>query len=277
MNQAIKKCLLQVQNLGVNIGGCEVLSGIDLDIRVGEVVALVGPNGSGKTTLIKTLAGEQRLDQGEIFLHEKHLNNWPVRDLARSLAVLPQKSVLDFPFTAREVVGLARTPHDTGRKVDARIVSEVLDYLDAAYLADRLYPRLSGGEQQRIQLARVLAQIWGEQELPRLLILDEPSSYFDLAHQQMLVELVARLADRGIAVLMSLHDINMAMACADRIAVLCAGRLQAFGTAQEVITTEMLRSVFAVNTNFVSEPESGQRFMALSGSVRHLPLESDVE
>ncbi|MBT5330911.1 MAG: ATP-binding cassette domain-containing protein, partial [Porticoccaceae bacterium] len=214
---------------------------------------------------------------GEISFNYKDLSGWNRRDLARNLAVLPQQSVLNFPFTGREVVSLARTPHDTGNQIDTEIVDQVLDYLDANYLADRLYPRLSGGEQQRIQLARVLAQIWDKADQPRLLLLDEPSSYFDLAHQQMLIELVHQLAQRNIAVLIVLHDINMAMACSDRIAVLSCGRLKAFGKTDEVITPELLKSVFSVEARFVIDPETGERFMTMPGSSRRSLAAGETE
>lgn len=270
--------LLQVTSVGVQIEGAQLLSDISLDVNAGEVLAIIGPNGSGKTTLLRAMVAEQALSTGSVSFRGKAITDWHSRELAQSLAVLPQKSVLNFPFTGREVVALARTPHNTGQKIDQRIVNQVLDYLDAGYLADRLYPRLSGGEQQRIQLARVLAQIWAGSdpsgaEQPRLLMLDEPSSYFDLAHQQMLVELVHQLAERSIAVVVVLHDINMAMACADRIAVLNCGRLVAFGKTDQVITPDLLESVFSVKAKFMRDADTGHRFMALPGSPRRGPSE----
>lgn len=270
--------LLQVIGVDVQIEGAQLLSDISLDVNAGEVLAIIGPNGSGKTTLLRAMVAEQALSAGSVSFRGKAITDWRSRELAQSLAVLPQKSVLNFPFTGREVVALARTPHNTGQKIDQRIVNQVLDYLDAGYLADRLYPRLSGGEQQRIQLARVLAQIWAGSdpsgaEQPRLLMLDEPSSYFDLAHQQMLVELVHQLAERNIAVVVVLHDINMAMACADRIAVLNCGRLIAFGKTDQVITPILLESVFSVKAKFMRDADTGHRFMALPGSPRRGPSE----
>lgn len=264
--------VLQVTEVGVQIEGAQLLSDISLDVNAGEVLAIIGPNGSGKTTLLRAIVAEQALSAGSVSFRGKAISEWQSRELAQSLAVLPQKSVLNFPFTGREVVALARTPHNTGQKIDQRIVNEVLDYLDAGYLANRLYPRLSGGEQQRIQLARVLAQIWAESdqsapEEPRLLLLDEPSSYFDLAHQQMLVELVRQLAKNNIAVLIVVHDINMALACSDRIAIMNSGRLVAIGNANEVITPELIERVFSVQTNFIQDPESGRQIVSLRGAV----------
>lgn len=268
MNAPLENKVLDARSVGINIEGVDLLADVSLDMLPGEVVALVGPNGSGKSTFLKSISGELKLSSGDISFNNRALASWTRQNLAQHMAVLPQQSVLNFPFTGREVVSLARTPHDTGNQVDKRIVEEVLDYLDAEYLGNRFYPRLSGGEQQRIQLARVLAQIWEEADQPRLLLLDEPSSYFDLAHQQMLIELVHELAARNIAVLIVLHDINMAMACADRIAVLSCGRLRAFGKTDEVITTGLLKAVFSVEASFVVDPKTGDRFMALPGAGR---------
>lgn len=267
MSAQMSESLLQAQQISLKVEGVELLSEINLDIQPGEVVALIGPNGSGKTTLLKTLCGEHMPASGSVLFQNQNLHDWPKKELARHIAVLPQQSVLNFPFSSREVVGLSRTPHDSGTEADAKIVDEVLDYLDAGYLADRLYTNLSGGEQQRVQLARVLAQVWQEAEYPRLLILDEPSSFFDLSHQQMLVDLVRGLAEKNIAVLVVLHDINLAMSCADRVAVLSCGRLAAFGETDKVITTEMLESVFSVKAKFLFDPESGRRFLSTTGAA----------
>ncbi len=269
--------LLKIIDLGVQIQGVRLLSDISLDVNSGEVLALVGPNGSGKTTLLRAIISEQKLSSGSVSFAGQSIPDWNPRELAKRLAVLPQKSVLNFPFSGREVVALGRTPHEAGQQVDQKIIDEVLDYLDAGYLADRLYPRLSGGEQQRIQLARVLAQIWADDnsrseqnakesaDQPRLLLLDEPSSYFDLAHQQMLVELVRQLASRNITVLIVVHDINLALACADRIAVMNCGRLVTCGKADDVITPALIKKVFSVNAAFIRDPETDQKIISLRG------------
>ena len=266
--------ILNALDISVEIAGLKLLSDISLDISVGEVVALIGPNGSGKSTFLRALVGEQSICQGQVYFDGELTESWDRRFLAQRLGVLPQQSVLSFPFTGQEVVGLARTPHNSGAQADAEIVAEVLEFLDASYLADRLYPNMSGGEQQRIQLARVLAQVWEpSQKLnedqaaePKLLLLDEPSSYFDLAHQQMLVELLHQVSKRNISVLVVLHDINMAMACADRVAVLSCGRLEAFGKTEEVLNTEMIESVFSVKAKFLKDPDTNKPHMVLPGA-----------
>ena len=261
---------LNLDSVSVEIAGVRLLDRVDMQIQAGQVTAIVGPNGAGKSTLMKAMSGEQKASSGEIRLQNKGLKDWPAQELARHMAVLPQRSLLNFGFTAREVVELSRTPHNTGAAEDATIVVDVLKYLNADHLADRLYPSLSGGEQQRVQLARVVAQVWPskcrDDELTvRLLLLDEPSSCFDLAHQQLLVQLVRELSlQRGLAVVVVLHDLNMAISCADRIAVLCRGQLYASGQATEVLNQTCIEDVFGVNANFVTDTKTGKIYISTS-------------
>ena len=272
MSKAINP-LLEISAVHAEIDDASLLKDVSLQVNSGEVLALVGPNGSGKTSLLKSITGELKIQSGDIKFAGQELKQWAPTELAKGLAVLPQKSVLNFPFTGREVVMLGRTPHQSGQKIDNEIVDQVLDYLDAQYLAERLYPRLSGGEQQRIQLARVLAQIWQAEDQeqtnaqPKLLLLDEPSSYFDLAHQQMLVRLVRKIAASNIGVLIILHDINMALSCADRVAVMSCGQIAASGKSQEVITTDLIQQVFSVEASFIQDPQSGQQIISLNNAV----------
>ena len=255
--------MLKVSDLTVQVRSTKILEDISLDISSGEVLAVVGPNGAGKSTLLRAIVDEQPLTSGEILFHDQKLSDWEDQARARHLAMLPQKSTLNFPFTGFEVVSLSRTPHSTGLKADHKIVSEVLDYLDANHLADRVYTQLSGGEQQRIQLARILAQVWEPQEKDRLLLLDEPSSSFDLAHQQILITAIQKLASDGVGIVVILHDLNMALACAHKIAVLCCGQLRALGCPKEVLTESLLKEVFEANTRILTDSVSGQKFVGL--------------
>jgi len=267
---SLNACVLSVNQVGVHIGGTPLLDGVSFQLEQGEILAVVGPNGAGKSTLIKAMSGEQPLFAGNVDFHGKPIADYPQAELAQRMAILPQKSVLSFPFTGREVVELARIPHDTGVKVDTAIVNDVLDYLDAGYLQNRFYPSMSGGEQQRIQLARVLAQIWKIEENScsgdeggRLLLLDEPSSYFDLAHQQLLVKMVRELAERSVSVVIVLHDLNLAASCADRLAVLCCGRLYRIGRADQVLDADCIRDVFNVEARFIEDPQTARQQIVL--------------
>jgi iron complex transport system ATP-binding protein len=172
--------------------------------------------------------------------------------------VLPQHSLLNFPFTAAEVVMLGRTPHDTGIAHDRDIVAQTLKSVDGDYLADRIYTQLSGGEKQRVHLARVLAQIWEPApEGERYLVLDEPTSSFDLAHQKLTLEVVRSLADKGVGVLMVIHDLNLAACCADQMFLMQCGQIVVSGTPREVLQPEIISRVFQVDATIGVHPKSG--------------------
>lgn len=268
-NSETETSLFSAVKICVDIDGMPLLHDVSLDVNKGEVVALVGPNGAGKTTFINAITGEQKLKNGCVQFNGRDLNEWDLSERAKHFAVLPQASTMNFPFTGREVVELARIPHATGLTVDAEIVDEVLEFIDAEYIATKLYPHLSGGEKQRIQLARSLAQIWRDSGQPRFLVLDEPSSYFDLAHQQMLVHLVRKLAKAGIGVLMVVHDLNMALSCADRTAVIRCGRIEGFGPTESILSENLIKEVFQVDAKYYRDESTGHNVLSLlNGSFK---------
>ncbi len=249
---------LSAQQLSLTVSGTPLLQDIEFDVQPGGITAVLGPNGAGKTTLLRVLAGEVQPDTGGVLLAGKPLKEWTPRQRARCLAVLPQHSLLNFPFTAAEVVMLGRTPHATGLARDSEIVARALAAVDGAYLAGRIYTQLSGGEKQRVHLARVLAQILepgtaGE----RYLLLDEPTSSFDLAHQQLTLDVVRKLAAQGVGVLLVLHDLNLAARCADNVVLMQCGRVVTAGTPGEVLRRETIARVFQVDATIGVHPVSG--------------------
>ena len=214
-----------------------LVDGVDLIVHAGEVLALAGPNGAGKSTLMKALAGDLVPDSGEVLLEGQPIGRLAVRELARRRAVLPQQTLLQFAFTAREVVEMGRGPRgmdDHG----ASVVEQAMARTDVLGLADRTYPTLSGGEQARVTLARVLAQ-----ETP-ILLLDEPTAALDLRHQQLVMEIARDLASTGAAVVAILHDLNLAAAHADRIALLHGGRLVACDRPWQALEPLLLSEIF---------------------------------
>ena len=242
-------------DLYLHISGFDLLRNIDLTIEAGKVNVLVGPNGAGKSSLLRVLTGEIKPSKGDVLINQKPLNDWSMQDRANILAVLPQHSELNFPFTAAEVVGLGRIPHKTGFAKDQAIIAEALALVDASYLQRRLYTQMSGGEKQRVQLARVLAQIWQPSDLgEQFLVLDEPTAAFDLSHQQLTLSIVKQLADRGVGVLMVLHDLNLAARCADNLVVVSGGNIEASGTPEKVLTKELIRQVFDVQSVISEHP-----------------------
>lgn len=249
---------LDARNLHYQIGSQRLLEALDLQVQAGECVAIVGPNGAGKTTLFRLLAGEVAAASGSIRFNGRDLARWPLAQLARMRAVLPQQSSLQFAFTVQEVVAMGRMPHATGFVADAAIVAEVMAVCDVQKLATRPYTALSGGERQRVQLARVMAQVWQPvAEGERLLLLDEPTSALDLSHQIELMQLVRQVCSADIAVLVILHDLNLAARFADRILMLHNGKTIAMGTPQQVLQPALIECVFNVKTQVIPHPLYG--------------------
>lgn len=238
--------------------GEELLSGIDFQLERGQVLGILGPNGAGKTSLLNVLCGSVHLSSGELRLGDKALTDWPVRARACAQAVLPQQSSLNFPYTVEEVILLGRTPHSSGSAVDAQILNETLKATDTDDLRHRIYTQLSGGEKQRVQLARVFAQLWRPQDSDvRVLLLDEPTSALDLSHQQLIMASIRELAAQGCAVAMVLHDFNLAARYTDLCLVLHQGQQQVCGTPSDVLTPEMFRRVFDVEVTVTEHPAGG--------------------
>ncbi|MDG1579912.1 heme ABC transporter ATP-binding protein [Pseudomonas sp. GOM6] len=248
--------MLRADNLSVRRGPCTVLSGIDLALQPGEVLGVLGPNGAGKSTLLGALCGELAPSEGHVTLDERALGAWPGQERARRLAVLPQSSTLSFAFPVQEVVAMGRLPHDSGRVRDAEIVEAALHAADAEHLRGRSYLALSGGERQRVHLARVLAQLWPGGE-GQVLLLDEPTSALDPLHQHTTLQAVRDFAGQGAAVLVILHDLNLAARYCDRILLLQNGRPHAFGTPDEVLQAEPLSAVFGLDVLIQRHPERG--------------------
>jgi iron complex transport system ATP-binding protein len=249
---------LCAQGLSLTLSGTPLLGEVDIEVLPGIITTVLGPNGAGKTSLLRVLVGELAPDAGSVFLDGRALHLWPPRSRAGMLAVLPQHSLLNFPFTAAEVVMLGRTPHDTGVARDREIVAQALSAVDGAYLAGRIYTQLSGGEKQRVHLARVLAQIWdASAEGERYLVLDEPTSSFDLAHQQLTLDVVRNLAQTGVGILMVIHDLNLAARCANRMCLMQYGRIVDCGTPDEVLKSETIKRVFGVEASIAVHPVSG--------------------
>ena len=233
------RAAIEARSVGYLVGTARLLADVSLAVRPGELVALVGPNGAGKSTLLKLLAGDLTPSEGTILLDGRPLSSYRAAALAQRRAVMPQQTILQFAFTAREVVEMGRSPRtDADPDTDRAIVEESLARTDTTGLAGRTYPTLSGGEQQRVTLARVLAQ-----KTP-LLLLDEPTTSLDLRHQELVLITARSAAADGAAVLAVLHDLNLAAAYADRIALLRGGRLAACDSPWAVLTEALLSEVF---------------------------------
>lgn len=239
--------------------GFPLLKDISLAMDSGEVLGIVGPNGAGKSSLLQVLSGQMSLSSGQLNFCGRPMTAWQRLERARSVALLPQSSQLNFPYTVEEVVLLGRTPHASGRQRDSAIADQVLNATDTANLRFRRYTRLSGGERQRVQLARILAQLWrAEDASARLLLLDEPNTALDPAHQQMVLELVRKLAADGAMVAMVMHDFNLVATAADQVMVLDDGHLASQGTPAQIFTHSMFKQTFKVAVHISQHPDTGR-------------------
>jgi iron complex transport system ATP-binding protein len=263
--------MLEAKGVGVAIGRHRLLEDVSLAVPPGLVTCVLGPNGAGKSTVLRVLAGALAPSAGTVSLAGRPLAAWPADALARLRAVLPQSSALSFAFTVAEVVLLGRTPHAgrCTRAEDRAIVAAAMAAADVSALAARRYPSLSGGEQQRVQLARVLAQVMdqaGRYE-GRWLLLDEPTASLDLAHQQQLLACARGVAAAGGGVLAILHDLNLAAAIADRVCLLRQGRVVAQGPPTDVLTAARIAEVFGIEALVMPHPRAAQPLIVPLGGA----------
>ena len=215
---------------------------VDLDVASGRLHAVLGPNGSGKSTLMRAMAGVVPVREGGVDLDGRPLSDWDRRERARVVAAVPQSESIPFPITARELVSMGRYPHlaplQGEREIDRTTVAEALDRCDVGHLADRLVQTLSGGELQRVRLARALAQE------PKVLLLDEPTAALDMGHEMAVLELLRSAADDGLAILWVTHHLDVAGRFADAMTILSCGRVVASGAPGEVLRPDVLEQVY---------------------------------
>ncbi len=232
--------LLAGRGLSLRIGDASILRGVDVEVRAGEILALVGPNGAGKSTLLGVLAGDQKPNTGQVSLCGEPLPSFSAQHAAQERGVLMQKQTLSFGFVVRDVVMMGRAPwHRTDKSdLDEAIVDDAIKRADVGHLTTRNFPTLSGGEQGRTAFARLLAQ-----DTP-VLMLDEPTAALDIHHQEQVLSVVREAADAGAAVVVVLHDLSLAAAYADQICVLAKGEVRAVGRPDDVLTEELLTEVY---------------------------------
>lgn len=236
-----------------------VIEALDVRIDDGEIVSLVGPNGSGKSTLLRALARVLKPRSGAVFLDGRSIAEWSTREVALRLALLPQSPSLNANMTVEELVWMGRSPHQgmlgLPTAADRQAVEQAIAETGIDALAKRQVAQLSGGERQRAWLAMALAQ------QPRILLLDEPTTFLDLNHQLEVLDLIRALNEqRGLTVVMVLHDLNQAARYSHRICVLKEGRIYGEGTPSVILTPRTLRDVFSIEAE------------VLNGSSEHGPL-----
>ncbi len=260
--------LLELKNVSVQLSGNKaLLSNLDISLESGGLYCVLGPNGAGKSSILKTIGGEfsKNIVSGEITYQAKTLDLWSVDTLATQLAFLPQFSSLNFPFFVEEIVAMGRIPHNTGKNIDQFIVDKCIKIFDLDFLRGRIYPSLSGGEKQRVQLARVLCQIWcDDQYSGQLLMLDEPTSSLDIAHQHSLLSQLQKLSDRGLCVLAVMHDLNLAFQYANKILLIKDGHCIARGDAKYLVEDGTVSSLFNIDARIIVDEISGESQLVTS-------------
>ncbi|WP_019808869.1 ABC transporter ATP-binding protein [Saccharomonospora halophila] len=241
-----------LDGITVELAGTTLLDGLDVRVAPGEVLGFVGPNGSGKSTALRTVYRALRPSAGAVLLDSTDLDDLPPRERARRVAAVSQDEHADLDFTVAELVALGRYPHRSGGRPlggdEWEHCHRAMRLTDTMHLAERGVLSLSGGERRRVFLARALAQ-----GTP-VLVLDEPTNHLDIRHQ---LELLALIRDSGLTVLVALHDLNLAAAVCDRIAVLARGRLVRSGPPGQVLTPDLVERVFGVRPVVVPHPDTG--------------------
>ena len=244
--------LLAAEGLRVRLGRREILRGIDLELRAGELVALAGPNGAGKTTLIRALAGLLPLAGGSVAIAGRPATDLSRREIARHLAYLPQDGTSAFALSVEQTVLLGRYAHAGAlrgySRTDLRAAEEAMAVSDVGHLRRRLLPTLSGGERRRVFLARAIAQ--GSE----VLVLDEPTSALDVGHACSVLALLRELADAGKAVIFSLHDLALALRGAERLLLMDRGEIVDRGAPEAVLTGPRARQAFGIDLKVTGDP-----------------------
>src|SRR5690606_12883158 len=261
--------MIEVKDIHYSVGTKKLLNNISFDVQPGELLAIIGANGAGKSTLMKLLCKEMKSESGDILIHKKSISDYKLSDLAKFRSVLAQSNTISVSFLVNELIMMGRYPHFDSRPTseDYEIVRAVMEETGVAEFAQRDYNTLSGGEQQRVQLARVIAQIYDQPK--GLLFLDEPTNGLDILYQQQILSFARDLADRGYCVVSILHDINYASRYAHKVLILKKGERIAFGKPQEVISCENIHQAFNIHVKLVEDAEFHCPFVVPARGIKH--------
>ena len=255
--------MISAENVTYEVEGEALLRGVSLRADQGQLIGLIGPNGAGKTTLLRSMSGILRNYGGAIRLEGADLKSLSSRDLAGSVALVPQIAPYAHGFTAIELVLMGRYPYlsrfQIEGKEDDRIARDAMRMTGIERFADRTLDTLSGGERQRVFVARALAQ------QPRILLLDEPTSNLDVLHQLKVLGLVRQLVDDGLTAVAAIHDLNMAARYCDELVLLSGGRVLAVGLPYEVLSPQLIESAFGVKSAIYKDPITGSLAISLIG------------
>lgn len=249
--------MLKTQNLYYRIGKKLILNGINTEFNPGEFNMILGPNGSGKSSFLKIFSGEINKYEGTVFYGQEKIVHLKKEELAKHRAVMSQQPELSFPLMVEEVVMMGRYPHFSfnPNKKDEDICNEVMDRMNLASFKERNYLTLSGGEKQRVQYARVLAQVWEKPAIGcRYLFLDEPLTSLDINYQQEFLQIAREFTKADTVMVAVMHDINLAIQYADKLFFLKEGELVAHGKPKDILSEELIKKVFNVSVTIINNP-----------------------
>jgi len=250
---------LELKNVASGYGLKSVIEDISMEVKSGEVLCILGSNGVGKTTLFKTILGFLKLQKGEILINGESIYNYPPKELAKLIGYVPQAHNPPFPFKVMDVILMGRVCHikafSSPTKKDFDIALNALETLDILYLKDRVYTEISGGEKQLVIIARALAQ------QAKMLIMDEPTSNLDFGNQIRVLSHINKLVKDGMGVVMTSHFPNHAFLCATKVAVIKDGRLLKIGVPEEVITKEVLKDIYEIDTEIINTDIGNNKYV----------------
>jgi iron complex transport system ATP-binding protein len=243
--------MLHLKNISYRVPARNLLTQVDAVIRPGAVTALMGSNGAGKSTLLKIISGELKPSEGSVSWNGKPLEHWDVKELAKTRAVLRQQYNMQMPFSVFDIISMGRYPHFKNKLTDQcrSVIAKVAEYTGVEQFLKRNYLTLSGGEQQRVQLARVLAQVWDTPSDQRLILLDEPVSALDIHYQHQLLALVKALTNANFTIVAVLHDLNLAMQYADDVLLLKQGQTVSFAHKESALSERNIFETFGVEAS----------------------------
>lgn len=255
--------MIDLINCSYQIQDKFLVKDINCSFSPNELVVIMGSNGAGKSTLLKLLSGLHSPSTGEVFIDNKLIQKYQSIELAQKRAVLSQHYEISFPLTVREIVMMGRYPYFNTKpsESDMNIVNHVLNELGISDLADRKYQTLSGGEAQKVQMCRVLAQINGNEKLNSFLLLDEPVSHLDIKYQYLLLKIAKTILNPNRAVIAVLHDINLALKFADRILFMKDGQIVHQHLSKNVLDISIIKDVFDVDATIINVPEINRHWV----------------
>ena len=244
------KFALELKSVNYMIDNKKIINDVSFQIEFNDFISIVGPNGSGKSTLIKLISGDILPNDGGVYILGKQQCDWDISDLACQRSILGQFNNLSFAFTVMDVLKMGVFPLKSKliELSEKNLYDKLLNVFDLEHLKEQIYTTLSGGEKQRVQLARVISQIWSSDNFDKkILILDEPTSFLDIKHQLSLFSFLKDLNNKGLTIVMVMHDINQAIVNSNKILFLKSGKLIDFGNTDLVVNNSILKDVFDVN------------------------------